>query len=209
MPGAQGGQGTEPTAAKGKDMLSLVLASASPRREQLLTQLGLAFRVVITDVEEGLRLTGLAPPEQARQAALAKARDVARREPAALVLGSDTVVVADGKVLGKPADAADACRMLRLLQGRSHQVITAVALVQADRQSLDHDVTTVWMRQLLHDQIDRYVQSGEPFGKAGAYAIQGRGAALVERIEGCYYNVMGLPLARLVRLLEAGGVQVL
>lgn len=182
----------------------LILASQSPRRQQLLTQMGIPFRVEPSDAESTTVVTNLTPAEQARTLALAKARDVAGRYPDAVVLAADTIVVVDRQVLGKPAGAEEARQMLARLAGREHQVITGVAIIHqaAGRQVVVHEVTRVWIRPLGANQIEWYVRSGEPLDKAGAYAIQGLAAALVERIDGCYYNVVGLPLSRVVRLLE-------
>lgn len=187
----------------------LVLASQSPRRRHLLEQIGLPFTVDASSAEEEAGVAHLPPPEQARTLALIKARDVAARHPGDLVLGADTIVVLGDQVLNKPADAADAVRMLSRLQGRAHRVITGVALLGAGQELVAHEITTVWIRPLTRTQIERYVNTGEPLDKAGAYGIQGRAAALVERIEGCYYNVVGLPLARVVRMLAALGWEVL
>ncbi|MCG0238990.1 MAG: Maf family protein [Firmicutes bacterium] len=182
----------------------LILASQSPRRQQLLAQVGIPFQVEPSGAEGRVDVSALPPAEQARTLALAKAREVARRHPEAVVLGADTVVVADSQVLGKPRDPDHARAMLRQLSGRDHLVITGVALVQAasGREVVTHETTRVWIRPLTPEQIEWYVRSGEPLDKAGAYGIQGLAAALVERIDGCYYNVVGLPLSRVIRLLE-------
>ncbi|BDG61511.1 Maf family protein [Caldinitratiruptor microaerophilus] len=191
-------------------MTRLVLASASPRRVSLLEQVGLSFEVVPSGVPEDPGDGTREPADLARALALRKAEAVAAREPDALVLGADTIVVLDGAVLGKPRDEAEAVRMLERLQGRSHVVITGVALVApGGRKRVEHEETTVWMRPLTRAQVEWYVRSGEPLDKAGAYAVQGLGALLVERIFGCYYNVVGLPLGRVARLLEEFGLTVL
>lgn len=186
----------------------LILASQSPRRQQLLAQMGLQFQVVPSGVEEAMDVAHLPPVEQARALALAKARDVARRYPQDLVLGADTIVVLGGRVYGKPRDRDEAVQYLLALGGRAHTVVTAVALVQGGRELVDHEQTTVWMRPLTRDMAERYVNTGEPLDKAGAYAVQGLGGTLVEAVYGCYYNVVGLPLPRLARMLEAFGVRV-
>lgn len=184
----------------------LVLASASPRREALLRQLGVPFEVMPSDLPEAW------PPGPAPEAvtalALAKARAVASRLAGAIVLGADTAVVLGGKVFGKPQSPEDARRMLRELQGREHEVITGVALVEAPgrREAATHVVTRVRMRALSQAEIDAYIASGEPLDKAGAYAIQAAGHGLVDRVEGCYTNVVGLPLTTTRRLLEAWGI---
>lgn len=195
---------------KGVQATRLVLASASPRRVNLLEQLGLSFEVLPSGVPEDPPGGTAQPADLARGLALRKAEAVALKSPDALVLGADTVVVVDGAVLGKPRDEAEAAEMLDRLQGRAHLVITGVAVVAPDgRKRVEHEETTVWMRPLTRTQIERYVRSGEPLDKAGAYAVQGLGALLVERIFGCYYNVVGLPLGRVARLLEEFGVTVL
>lgn len=184
----------------------LVLASASPRREELLRQLGLPFTVVPSRLPE--EPPSGSPEESARGLALAKARAVAGRVGTGAVLGADTLVALTGTILGKPRDADDARRMLRALRGRRHEVITGVALVEAPagRESSAAVVTGVQMRQYGEAEIDAYVASGEPFDKAGGYAVQGLGGALVVRVDGCYTNVVGLPLRTTRRLLEAWGL---
>jgi len=182
----------------------LVLASASPRRRALLELVGWVFEVVPAAEAEGPPLDGESPVQYARRSAEAKAVAVSREAPDAVVLGADTVVAIDETSLGKPADAADACRMLAALAGRSHWVHTAVSAARAG-EVLGSEVasTQVFFRALSSDEIEAYVATGEPLDKAGAYGIQGRGAALVERIEGCYSNVVGLPLSRTRELLIA------
>jgi len=190
----------------------LILASASPRRRELLRRIGLHVAVVPpADVERPPR-EGDSPEEYVTAAALAKAQQVAEAHPEDLVLGADTVVVVDGRVLGKPAGAtaqaraADAARMLRLLSGREHQVHTGLALVRGNRSLATDVVTTqVRFRPLAAWEIAAYVATGEPLDKAGAYGIQGRAAVFVEQVRGCYFNVVGLPLARLWELLLGSG----
>lgn len=184
----------------------LILASASPRREELLRQLGVPFTVVRSDLPE--KLTEGSPVESLRALALAKARAVAGRVETGVVLGADTAVVLDGAIFGKPANPDDARRMLRALRGRSHEVITGVALVAAPARAETSRavVTRVEMRQYGEDEIDAYVATGEPADKAGAYAIQGEGGKLVFRVDGCFTNVVGLPLRTTRRLLEAWGL---
>jgi len=202
-------------AAKGPPAPSpcrLVLASASPRRRELLRQVGLDVLVIPPAEAERLPVEGETPQVYVAGAARAKAEQVARLRPADLVLGSDTVVVVGGEVLGKPtgptpgARAADAARMLRLLSGRRHEVHTGLALVRGNRMVAADVVTTVvGFRCLAAWEIAAYVASGEAWDKAGAYGIQGRAAVFVERVEGCYFNVVGLPLARLWELLVGAG----
>lgn len=190
----------------------LILASASPRRKDILAQAGLSFRIIESDVDERVAaVAGLPPAELACRLALLKAEAVARRAGTGVVLGADTLVVADGRILGKPRDEADARDMLRRLAGRTHSVITGVAVVDAasGRTRVSSEETLVTMRPLDEGEILAYVATGEPGDKAGAYAIQGRGAVLVTRVNGCFYNVVGLPLAKTVLLLREFGIEVL
>lgn len=193
--------------------MEIILASASPRREALLAQIGVPFRVEPSRVsEEGVGAPG-DPASFVEQAALAKAEEVARRVGDGLVLGADTAVVIGSQVLGKPAYATEAHTMLQRLSGATHRVYTGLALVRVEQGGVTcrrstHEMTRVTMRRLEDREIAAYVATGEPFDKAGAYGIQGRGAVLVERIEGCYFNVVGLPLARLADLLGEFGVSV-
>ncbi|MGE5587456.1 MAG: Maf family protein [Clostridia bacterium] len=190
--------------------MRLVLASASPARAEVLRQIGLRFDVVPSGIVEDMVDSG-DPGESVAALALRKARHVARSQRDALVVAADTVVVLDGEVLGKPADADDARNMLRRMAGRWHQVASGLAVVDArsGREASCHEVTLVRMADFSADAIDGYVATGEPLGKAGSYAIQGRGALLVERISGCYFNVVGLPIARLVALADAVGVDLM
>ncbi len=186
----------------------LILASASPRRRDLLKTLGLPFEIITSNVPEDLP-PGVSPEEAVRWLARLKAEVVAETLPAGIVIGSDTEVVLDGLLLGKPADQADACRMLRLLRGRPHRVISGIAVFDAAAQrsgATSHVTTTVHMRDYTDTEIEAYVATGEPMDKAGAYAIQGQGGALVERIEGCYTNVVGFPLCEVAALLEGFGI---
>ena len=181
----------------------LVLASASPRRRELLAALGVPFEAAAADVPEPL-MAGMPAAGQAERLALTKAAAIARIMGGdALVLGADTIVVLDGTPLGKPADDDDARRMLRALRGRIHDVVTGVALVSGRGAATvtDHAVTRVHMRRYTDAEIEGYVAGGDPFDKAGGYAIQHPGFRPVERIEGCYCNVMGLPLWTVRRLL--------
>ena len=173
----------------------IVLASASPRRAELLRAAGIAFVVRPADVDETLH-DGEAPENYVVRVASAKARAIHARMPDATVLGADTTVVVDHHILGKPADADDARRMLRLLSGRPHEVVTGVAVVAASRPVATRvATTTVEFAALTDAEIDWYVESGEPMDKAGAYAIQGLASRFVTRIVGSYSNVVGLPVA--------------
>jgi septum formation protein len=178
----------------------ILLASTSPQRRAILEQLGLPFDVVAPAyVEEDP--PGLSPVDLVRAHAAGKARSVAGGADDRPVLGVDTAVVLDGRTHGKPRDAEDAAEMLEALGGRTHEVVSGLCLVTPGWEEVEHDVTQVTFRALTARDIATYVAAGEWEGRAGAYAIQGLGAALVERIEGDYLNVVGLPAALLVRLL--------
>ncbi|SDM29685.1 septum formation protein [Paenibacillus jilunlii] len=190
----------------------IILASGSPRRRELLTLLGLPFEVISSDADESTP-PGLTPAEIVRSLALRKAEAVlpSAGERAAVIVGSDTIVVLGNQVLGKPADKQDSRDMLQLLQGRTHQVYTGVACIglPEGKTVVEHRVTSVTMRAMSMDEISAYIATGEPADKAGSYAIQGLGATLVERIEGCYFNVVGLPLSLLGEMLSGFGISVL
>jgi septum formation protein len=182
----------------------LVLASASPRRRELLRSRGIDFVVIASDIPETVQPNEL-PATFVERMAREKAHAVAANlKTRAWVLGSDTVVVVDDDILGKPRDADDACGMLRRLSGRGHDVMTGVALIAPDRstQSTFHVVTRVDMKRLSSEDIARYVESGEPMDKAGAYAIQGGAARFIARVAGSYSNVVGLPLDEVCAVLE-------
>ncbi|MCX7781066.1 MAG: Maf family protein [Negativicutes bacterium] len=189
--------------------MSIILASASPRRQELLKQLGCEFTVLTSDVVED-NARDCPPAELAVSQARAKALDVAARVGADdIVIGADTIVVLHDRVYGKPVDADDARRMLNDLSGREHHVITGVAVVCGAKVWEDFAVTAVSFAPISADEIERYIASGEPMDKAGAYAIQGLGALLVDSICGCYTNVVGLPLYTLSQLLKKAGVRLL
>lgn len=178
----------------------LVLASQSPRRRELLERAGFQFTVCPTEVDESWR-EGEDPESHVCRLAREKARAAAAAENE-LVLGADTVVVVQGEILGKPSDRADAERMLRLLSGRDHEVFTGVCLKRGELELVEAERTLVRFAPLDEEEIRAYVASGEPMDKAGAYAIQGLASRFVERIEGCYFNVVGLPVARVYRMLK-------
>ncbi len=180
----------------------LILASASPRRAELLTRLGLEFSVRIPDVDESLR-AGEEPAAAALRLARCKAE--AEVSDGALAIGCDTLVVHRGSILGKPEDADHAVELLGQLQGDQHVVYTGVALARPGRVEDAVESTRVWFRSLDPGECEEYVGTKEPMDKAGAYGIQGFGAAIVERIEGDYFNVMGLPLKRLLELFRRFG----
>ncbi|BAF58996.1 MAG: septum formation inhibitor Maf [Pelotomaculum sp.] len=191
-------------------MKEIVLASSSPRRRDLLKQLGLTFRIMTAGVDE-TPPGGLTPAEMVEVLAGRKAAAVAGMLEDALVIGADTVVVLNGRVLGKPADREEAAGMLRQLQGTDHTVYTGVAVMDAASKKMQvaHEKTRVFFKSLDEHEIRRYVATGEPMGKAGAYAVQGRAAAFIKGLEGCYTNVVGLPLARLADMLKKFGYNVL
>lgn len=189
--------------------MGLILASASPRRRDLLQQIGQTFRVVESDYDEA-DIPGASAAELVLAHAAGKAREVAGRSgPADIVIGADTLVVLDGKVFGKPADAAAARAMLRELSGRWHTVLTGVAVASGKNCKAEVVSTNVKFTQLTEAMLQQYIESGEPLDKAGGYGIQGLGAVLVERIDGCYYNVVGLPLNRLAAILQEFSLSVL
>ncbi len=193
-------------------MLPIYLASASPRRRELMEQLGLKFTVVISNIDESARLGEDMPPGRlVEELSLRKATQVAREIERGLVVGSDTVVVWRGRILGKPGDRQDALEMLKWLQGNDHMVYSGLAVLNAEtgETHVSHEKTRVFFRAAGMDELERYVDSGEPSDKAGAYAIQGLGSVFVQGIEGCYFNVVGLPLARLAGVLKSFGVDVL
>jgi septum formation protein len=183
----------------------LVLASASPRRQELLRYAGIPFEVQPAHISEDVH-----PGEQARDCAERLAREkalaVAKKRSQDVVLGADTVVVIDGQILGKPTDSADAARMLRMLSGREHQVITGVALVVDDQWLVASETTNVTFSEITEREISDYVATGEPMDKAGAYAIQGIASRWIPRIEGDYSNVVGLPVALVYKMLRGRGL---
>ena len=182
----------------------LILASASPRRAELLRQVGWEFEVIVSGFEENDAAADQDAGSLAAAHARSKALDVSGQNPERLTLGADTVVVIGERILGKPTSADDARKMLRALSGQEHQVVTAVALTIDDTLLAEDVVTTdVTFRELSEREIEDYVATGEPMDKAGAYGIQGRGALIVREIRGCYFNVVGLPLARVGEMVTA------
>ncbi|HIW57922.1 MAG TPA: septum formation inhibitor Maf [Firmicutes bacterium] len=191
--------------------MKIVLASASPRRAELLKNMGLEFSITPDDSEE-ISTPGLDPAETVKELARNKASNVAERirnsgglgGEEALVIGADTVVVLSGEILGKPKDEADAERTLRRLSGNRHEVYTGVSVIDtfSGREVCDHEATVVEFRDISDEEIAAYIRTGEPMDKAGAYGIQNLGALFVKRIEGDYFNVVGLPLCRLGMILK-------
>ena len=191
--------------------MALILASKSPRRRELLAQMGLTDFEIHPAVGEELAEPGLTPPELVQALALHKAQEVAQAfaQSGDVVIGADTIVVLDGQVLGKPHDEAHALAMLTALSGREHHVYTGVAVLQDGRALVQVEDTAVWFRNASEGELRRYIATGEPMDKAGAYGIQGRGGLLVSRIQGDYTNVVGLPIVRLASMLAQFGVTVL
>lgn len=177
--------------------MALILASRSPQRRAILAQLGIDFEIVDVEVEE---LAGGDPVQVARENALRKAQAGAAVRPGEMVLGVDTIVCLEGEIFGKPACAEDAERTLKRLSGRTHEVVSGLALLTLANSQVVHEVTKVTFRELPDDLVRRYVETGEWSGRAGGYAIQGQGAGLVRRIMGDYLNVVGLPVAKMLDL---------
>ncbi|NLM45797.1 MAG: septum formation inhibitor Maf [Firmicutes bacterium] len=187
----------------------IILASASPRRAELLRQLGLQFTVCQSEVDEK-QVTAETPEELALLLAERKAEAVAAQVKKGIIIAADTIVHLDGKILGKPADYSEAHAMLTMLSGRTHEVLTGVAVIrQPERRRAGHvETTRVTFRRLTEAEIEWYLRSGEAFDKAGGYGIQGKAAVFVEKIDGCYFNVVGLPLAALWKMLvQMGGIK--
>jgi nucleoside triphosphate pyrophosphatase len=191
-------------------MKRIILASASPRRKELLEKIGLKFEVEPSNYAEDMHST-LSPDELARAMSLEKAKVVAGKHKNAIVIAADTFIVFRGKILGKPNTSAEARRMLMRLRGKCHSVITGFTIVDTDKDKvLTKSVeTVVYIKNLTPEEIDAYVKSGEPLDKAGAYAIQGLGSVIVEKIEGDYFNVIGLPVSVLAEGLKEFGIHIL
>ncbi len=187
-------------------MKKIILASGSPRRKELLSQIGVSFEVIKAEGEEVL--ISSVPAEAVKELAMQKVLEVAEKGVGDIIIGADTVVAADGQILGKPKDEADARRMLRLIQGSSHEVITGVAVLLKEQKKkiCFSETTKVHIYPMTEDQIEAYVKSKDPMDKAGAYGIQGMFAAFVRGIEGDYNNVVGLPVGRLYQETLALGV---
>jgi septum formation protein len=194
---------------------SLILASSSPRRQELIRSLGIPYEIRVSDADETVE-DGVSPSEIVEILSLRKANTVfgqmrSQEQQHGVIIGSDTIVVFQGQVLGKPADETDSFRMLSMLQGNTHQVYSGVACIDArsGKYAVSHRVTNVKMKPMPSERIHRYIATGEPRDKAGSYAIQGIGATLVEGIEGDYFNVVGLPLSLLADMLEEFDIRVL
>lgn len=179
----------------------LVLASASPRRAELLRNAGIEFRIAPAYIAEELQ-PGEGPTHYVERLARDKARAVSVEFPNAPVLGADTTVYVDSHILEKPCNSGDARRMLRLLSGRTHEVTTGVCVILGGQERTQHEITRVQMTEISDAEIESYIATAEPMDKAGAYAIQGLASRWIPRIEGCYFNVVGLPVARVYRILR-------
>jgi septum formation protein len=185
-------------------MQHLVLASSSPRRKELLENLHLAFEISSSEVDESFA-PGLMPEEIVTELAYRKAKEVAKQYPSSFVIGADTIVVANERILGKPQTEAEATEMLCILSGKTHAVYTGVAIIHGNIETSFYEKTEVTFWELTEDEINAYIKSGEPFDKAGGYGIQGFGSTLVKQISGDYFAVVGLPVSRLVRELKKAG----
>ncbi len=181
--------------------MKIILASQSPRRKELLGLFHIPFTVRVANIDETMDKT-LSPYDAVAQVSRRKAEAV-KESSDELIIAADTIVVCQGQILGKPLDETDARRMLRLLSGREHQVMTGLTVLKGDRCVVCTEVADVYFRTLSDKQIDAYIQTGEPMDKAGSYGIQGGAALFVEKIVGDYYNIMGLPVCRLGQILEA------
>ena len=179
----------------------MILASASPRRREILQMAGMDFTVCVSDVDESVDVDA-SPCELVCALAQKKAEAVAAQHPGKTILGADTIVCIDGAALGKPKDRADAHAMLRKLSGRKHEVFTGFCILRGGQCINDYEQTAVYFRELEEAEISWYLDTGEPFDKAGAYAIQGKGGLFIRRIEGDYYNVVGLPICRIATELN-------
>lgn len=181
--------------------MEIILASQSPRRKEIMEGAGFSVRIIPSDVEETVDKS-LSPGELVKSLAGQKARAVAAAYPDRIVLGADTMVVEGGELLGKPKDEADARDMLRRLSGRCHEVYTGFCLIKSGKAVSDYDCTKVFFKELSDAEIEAYIRSGEPMDKAGAYGIQGLGMRFIPRIEGDFYNVMGLPVVKVAEALK-------
>lgn len=183
-------------------MRNLILASQSPRRIELLQYLEIPFEVIPADVDESIDTT-LPVIEEIKRLAEKKASWVYQTHPESIVIGSDTVVTIDNQILGKPKDKEDACRMLHLLSNRTHEVITAVSIVSKEKTDTFASVSKVYFHALTKEEIKHYVENENPVDKAGAYAIQGKASLFIDKIDGDYYSIMGLPISMVNQHLKA------
>ena len=180
--------------------MQLILASQSPRRKELLGLFHIPFTIRVADIDETMN-DAMSPCDEVARVSRLKAAAI-QRQPEDVVIAADTIVVCDGKVLGKPADEADAFRMLRMLSGKDHQVMTGLTVLRGDTAAVCTEVTDIHFRELSDREIEAYIRTGEPMDKAGSYGIQGSAALFAEKIVGDYFNVVGLPVCRLGQLLK-------
>ena len=181
---------------------NLILASASPRRREILLKLGFEFQVIPSSVNED-EVIWTDPVKVVKLLSELKAVDVQKSHPRKTIIAADTAVVCDGRSLTKPADREDAVEMLEILSGRKHQVITGIAVISPPNiRFIEEETTNVFFRELSREEITSYIDSGEPFDKAGGYAIQGQASVFIEKVEGCFYNVVGLPVQRLFSIFR-------
>lgn len=185
-------------------MRKIILASQSPRRQELLNNIGVKFEIIKSDFCENISRIDEKPEDIAEQLAYGKAKNVSDKLEKGIVLGADTIVVLNGEIYGKPKDEKDAVRMLSNLSGKTHQVITGVALIDKEngKTVIEHETTNVTFNKLTKEEIDAYIKSGDYIGKAGGYGIQNKGSILISKIEGCYFNVVGLPINKVYRMLK-------
>ena len=187
----------------------LILASQSPRRQELLQLLGVTFTIKTADIDETMDMA-YTPQHEVRQVAARKAAKIAESaDPGDVIISADTIVVIGGEILGKPKDTADAHRMLRLLAGQTHEVMTGLCVRQGERVKDDVVITRVTFRPLSDEEIDAYIATGDPMDKAGAYGVQGRAATFVSSLDGDFFSVMGLPVCRLTEMLREFDVKIL
>ena len=187
--------------------MNIILASASPRRKEILENTNVKFKIMASSIEE-LRLEGESPCQMVMRLAFEKGIDIASRQKSDLVISADTIVVLDNTVLGKPKDEIEARKMITSLSGRTHQVITGISLINLDnnKKIIDYVISNVKFKNLSEEDINDYIRTKESLDKAGAYGIQGYGALLVEKIDGCYFNVVGLPLQKVALGLQNWGI---
>jgi len=185
--------------------MELILASCSPRRREMFALIGLDYKVIPSDADENI--PPCSPDKFVEELSLRKAAAVKKHHPGACVVGSDTIVAIDGEIIGKPVNEEDAFRILSRLSGNTHTVYTGLAVLTDDSTEVLHDCTRVTFAKLSEQEIRDYIASGEPMDKAGAYGIQGPAGVFVERVEGCYFTVIGLPLPKLYQALERAGVK--
>lgn len=185
-------------------MRKIILASQSPRRQELLNNIGMTFEIIKSNFSEDISDTNKSPETIAEELAYGKAKDVSDKLDSGVILGADTIVVFEGEIYGKPKDEEDANRMLNILSGNTHQVITGVSIIDKDNNKtlIGHEVTNVTFNKLTQDEIKEYIKSGDYKGKAGGYGIQNKGSILINKIEGCYFNVVGLPINKVYRMLK-------